>query len=88
MNPTPWWIESLGLIAGTCTTFSFLPQVIKSWRSRSTKDVSLAMFLVFAAGVLFWLVYGVFIHSLSVILANAVTFVLVLAVLVMKLRYG
>jgi MtN3 and saliva related transmembrane protein len=88
MTPTPWWIEAFGLVAGACTTFSFLPQVVKTWRTRSAKDISLAMFLVLTTGVFFWLVYGLFIRSPSVILANAVTFVLVLAVLVMKLRYG
>jgi MtN3 and saliva related transmembrane protein len=88
MNQTSWYVEAIGLFAGACTTISFLPQVVKSWRSRSTKDISLTMFILFAAGVSSWLIYGLFIDSLSVILANAATLVLVLAVLVMKRRYG
>ncbi|MDK2957240.1 MAG: MtN3 and saliva related transrane protein [Desulfovibrionales bacterium] len=88
MDQLPWYVEAIGLFAGACTTLSFLPQVIKAWRSRSTKDISLAMFVLFAAGVSSWLIYGLLIDSLSVILANAATLILVLAMLAMKRRYG
>lgn len=78
----------LGLAAGACTTVAFLPQVIKAWRSRSTNDISLGMFLVMTFGIGLWLVYGIVIGDIPLIAANAVTFAFVLAILVCKLRYG
>ncbi len=80
--------ELLGLVAGTLTTISFVPQVLKVWRSRSAADISLAMFLLFTVGVLLWGIYGVLIGSLAVIVANAVTFVLTVGIIAMKLRWG
>jgi MtN3 and saliva related transmembrane protein len=78
----------LGLLAGTLTTIAFLPQVIRTWKSKSTKDLSLAMLGTFTTGVLFWLIYGLMIDSLPIILANAVTFVFAGANVILKLRYG
>ncbi|MEW6049698.1 MAG: SemiSWEET transporter [Candidatus Zixiibacteriota bacterium] len=77
----------LGLVAGTLTTVAFFPQFLKAWRSKSTKDISLIMYVVISTGILLWLVYGVLIHSLPVIVANAVTIVIALAILVLKIRY-
>jgi MtN3 and saliva related transmembrane protein len=85
---TSTFVDILGLLAGTFTTISFLPQVIKIWRSKSAKDISLAMFSIFSIGVLLWLVYGLFINSLPVILANAVTLVLASTILVFKFKYS
>lgn len=79
--------DLLGLLAGTLTTCSFLPQVIKTWRSRSAADISLIMFSVFSAGVLIWLIYGFMIDAAPVIIANAVTLVFALAILIMKIRF-
>lgn len=81
-------VEAVGLVAGCCTTLAFLPQVVKAWRSRCTRDLSLGMYLLFAVGVTLWLAYGLLIGSLSVTLANGVTLVLVLAVVWLKLRHG
>ena len=81
-------IEAIGLVAGTLTTVAFLPQAVKTLRTRRTGDISLAMYVAFCLGVATWLIYGLFIHSLSVILANAVTLVFAGAVLVMKIRCG
>lgn len=81
-------MEIIGIAAGFCTTASFVPQVIHTWRSKSVEDISLRMYLLFCTGVALWLVYGVLISSLSVVLANAVTLLLAAAVLVMKLRFG
>ncbi len=78
----------LGLAAGCLTTVAFVPQVLKTWRSKSGNDISLGMFLLFSSGVLLWLIYGLYIHALPVILANGVTLLLSLAILVMKLRYA
>ena len=80
------WI--IGLLAGTLTTLSFVPQVVKAWRTRSLTDFSLPMLLTFAIGVSLWVVYGVMIGGVPVIVANAITLALVLALLAMKLRFG
>jgi MtN3 and saliva related transmembrane protein len=77
----------LGLLAGTLTTVSFFPQLYQAWKSRSTKDISLVMYLAFCAGILLWLIYGLLIGSLPVILANAVTLALTLLILLLKLKY-
>lgn len=81
-------VEAVGVAAGIMTTCSFLPQVIKAYRTRETKSLSLVMYLVLLTGVSTWFAYGLLISSFSIILANAVTAVLVLLVLVMKIRFG
>jgi MtN3 and saliva related transmembrane protein len=80
-------IELIGYAAATCTTIAFLPQLLKAWHTRSTADISLAMFLVLVAGIVLWLTYGVLIRDLPLIAANTVTLVLAVAILVLKLRY-
>ena len=82
----PGLIEAIGFLAGTLTTVSFIPQVVKTWRTKSTGDLSGAMLGVFTAGVVSWLVYGLALHSWPVIGANAVTLVLTGALLAMKVR--
>jgi len=79
---------SIGLAAAFCTTVAFLPQVVKTWRTRSTKDISLVMFLVFTTGIFLWLVYGVMRSDLPLIAANGTTFVLSATILYFKLRHG
>jgi len=81
-------ITLIGLAAAFCTTVAFLPQVIKTWRTRSTKDISLTMFLVFTTGIFLWLVYGLIIRDVPLIAANGVTFVLSGTILYFKLRHG
>ncbi|MGH8750879.1 MAG: SemiSWEET transporter [Burkholderiales bacterium] len=78
----------LGLIAGFLTTLAFVPQAWRVWKTRSVKDISLGMYVIFTSGVGLWLVYGVMIQSLPLILANIVTFVLALFILAMKIRLG
>lgn len=77
----------LGFAAGTLTTIAFVPQFLKTWRSRSAQDVSLGMLVTFWTGVLCWLMYGFLIHSQPVILANAITLILTGAILVLKMKY-
>ena len=81
------YITVIGLIAGAMTTFSFLPQVIKTWKTKSTKDISLHMYIVLTTGVFLWTVYGLLINSLPVILTNVVTFLLTLSILILKIKY-
>lgn len=77
----------LGLAAATLTTSAFLPQVWKTWRSRSAGDLSLGMYGTLTTGVGLWLVYGVLVGDPAIIVANGITFPLALSVLVMALRY-
>lgn len=81
---SPTWI---GIAAAILTTSAFAPQAIQAWRSRSTRDVSLAMFSLMVSGIVLWLIYGLLINDLPLILANAVTLVLAGSILVAKLRF-
>jgi MtN3 and saliva related transmembrane protein len=81
-------VNAIGMVAAVCTTVSFVPQLIRVWRLRSAREISLTMFLVFSLGVFLWLVYGISIHSTPVMLANAVTLGLSLAILALKVRFG
>ena len=78
----------LGLAAGTLTTAAFVPQLLKAWRSKSTGDLSWGMLVTFSTGVLLWLIYGVWIDSLPVILANAVTLLLQAGIVSLKIKHG
>jgi MtN3 and saliva related transmembrane protein len=80
-------ITLLGLIAGTLTTISFVPQLLKTWRTKSAKDMSLPMLVSFCAGVFLWLVYGILLQATPIILANLITLILALIILSLKLRY-
>jgi MtN3 and saliva related transmembrane protein len=81
------FVEILGLIAGTLTTISFVPQLIKIVKSKSAKDVSLIMFLIFVVGIFLWLVYGILTKTLAIIVANSVTLILALSILFLKIKY-
>ena len=80
-------LKYIGFFAAFCTTFAFLPQAIKVYKTKSTKDISLLMFLIFTIGVLSWLIYGLIINDWPVILANSVTLILSFFILIYKLRY-
>jgi len=82
------FVTTLGLAAGALTTLAFVPQVVRAWRTRCTRDVSLSMLLALVAGVALWIVYGVLTASLPVVIANALTLMLVAAILVAKAKYG
>ena len=79
-------LELTGLIAACLTTFAFLPQVVQTWRSRSTAGLNLPMLVVMSVGIALWTVYGVGTGQLPVILANGATLCLVAVLLVLKLR--
>jgi MtN3 and saliva related transmembrane protein len=80
-------IVIVGYIAGALTTISFVPQVVKAWKMRETRDLSLAMLVLFSIGVLLWTLYGFWVSSLPIIAANVITFVLILVLLFLKFRY-
>lgn len=80
-------VTLIGLAAGFCTTIAFLPQVIKTWKSRSAKDLSLGMYTIFCTGVALWLAYGLLISDLPIILTNMATLILALSILFFKLTF-
>ena len=80
-------IKYICFFAAFCTTISFLPQAIKVFKTKSTKDISLYMFLIFTIGVLSWLICGLIINDMPIILANAVTLILSFFILIYKIKY-
>lgn len=80
-------VNTIGMIAAFSTTTAFVPQLVRVWRLKSARDISLNTFLLLSFGELMWLIYGLLIHSMPVILANAVTLALALAILALKLQY-
>ena len=81
-------VSWLAIAAGILTTASFIPQVSRAWRTKSTGDLSLGMLVSFNAGVLCWFFYGWLTGQLVIVLANLVTLVLALSLLFLKLRWG
>ncbi len=80
-------ITFVGLLAATCTTISFLPQAIKTIRTKETSGLSAGMYIVLNIGILSWLIYGIFIKDIPVILANAVTIVFTFTILFLIFKY-
>ncbi len=81
-------LEWLGYLAATCTTLSFVPQAVKTIRTKDTSGISLWMYVVFTVGIAGWFGYGLFLGSWPMIISNAVTFVLSATILGMKLKHG
>ena len=79
--------EIVGIIAGALSCTTFLPQVIKTWKSKSTKDVSLSMFLIASLGTTLWLVYGILINSISIIGTNIVVLIFSLTMLWLMFKH-
>ena len=80
-------IETIGYVAATLTTGSFVPQAWQTFRTRDVSGISLGMYSVFVVGSALWLTYGLMIAAVPVVIANAVTLGLALAILAMKVRY-
>jgi MtN3 and saliva related transmembrane protein len=76
----------LGFLAAFCTTIAFIPQVIKVYKSKHTKDISLGMFLLLSFGILLWIGYGLMIKSYPVVIANAITIILSGYILIIKIK--
>jgi len=79
--------EIIGLVAAVLTTSAYVPQVYKTWKTKSAGNISLAMYITMFIGILLWLAYGIYLDSLAIILANSVTAVLTFIILFFKLRY-
>lgn len=80
--------EILGYTAGALTAFTFLPQVIKTWKDRSARDISMIMFVIAFVNEVMWLVYGFMIDNLVIILTNALMIFMSGAMIALKLKYG
>jgi MtN3 and saliva related transmembrane protein len=78
----------LGLVAGFLTTFAFVPQAMKIWKSKSAREISLRTYLAFGAGVALWMTYGMIKGEMPIVLWNGVTLVLAAAIVAMKIRFG
>lgn len=83
MNP----IDPIGYLAATLTTVAFIPQALHTWRLRSAGGISVGMYGIFTIGVALWLIYGILLGAWPVILSNAITLALSLAILAMAIRY-
>jgi MtN3 and saliva related transmembrane protein len=80
-------IQILGLVAGTCTSLAAVPQLVKAWKTKEVKDVSLKMFLLYVVGIGLWLVYGIIKTDSPIIITNSISLTFHAAMLVLKLRY-
>jgi len=82
------WLDYTGYAAAICTTSAYVPQVLRVWRTRSTKDISLKMFLVLVTGLCLWLTYGFWKGEMPLVIANSVTLLLAGTILFFKLKHG
>jgi len=81
-------IDLVGMLAGALSTVAFVPQVWRVWRTRSARDLSLPMYLIFTTGVALWFVYGVMLGAAPIIVCNGLTLLLAGTVVAMKLKFG
>ena len=81
-------VDILGYVAGLITAFTFLPQVIKTWQTKSAKDVSLAMFLIALTNQILWLAFGILRNDQVIIITNAVMLVMTSLMITLKLKYN
>lgn len=80
-------LEWLGYVAGVLTTLAFLPQLYKTWHSKSAHDISYGMYALFSVGLILWTIYGLTKDAVPIVIANLITLVLALIILVLKWRY-
>ena len=80
-------IMVIGFIAAALTTCALLPQLIKVWKTKSTKDISTGMFALTSAGGLVWFIYGLFVNNFPIIIANSLAFLQAFAILFFKIKY-
>jgi MtN3 and saliva related transmembrane protein len=80
--------SAIGLLAGICTTGSLLPQVYKTIKSRNARDISLLMYVLLSAGIFLWFVYGLLLNEMPIMLANGVSLILTMGVLMLKIKHG
>ena len=81
------YIDLFGFLADFLTTIAFLPQLYKTWRTKSAGDVSLIMLILFIIGLIFWIIYGIKINSIPILVANIITFIFNFSILILKITY-
>ena len=81
------YIDLFGFLAAVLTTIAFLPQLYKTWKTKSAEDVSLVMLILFVTGLICWIIYGLKINSTPIVIANVVTFIFNFSILILKITY-
>ena len=81
------YVTIVGLAAAAITVFSLFPQLVKVWKTKSTKDISLGMFSLFCSGVFLWFVYGILLNDFPIVIANFLGFIQALIILMLKVKY-
>ncbi len=81
-------IEIIGFVAGILVAISLVPQVIKSWKTRSTKDVALSWSIINLSGQVLWIIYGVYIDSASLVIMSSIALVMNIFMVTLKLKFG
>jgi MtN3 and saliva related transmembrane protein len=79
--------QIIGLVAGTCTSLAATPQLVKAWKTKEVKDISMKMFLLFVVGVGLWLLYGILKSDIPIVITNSISLAFNGAMLVLKLKY-
>ncbi len=82
------WTQVIGIVAAICTTGAFLPQAIKTFKTKDTKGISILMYSFSTLGIFLWLVYGLLLHDTPLILANSITVLLCGSILILKIKHG
>ena len=81
------YIDFFGFLAAGLTTIAFLPQLYKTWQTKSADDVSLIMLILFITGLISWIIYGFKINSIPILVANIITFIFNFSILILKITY-
>ena len=81
-------VSAIGILAGICTTISFVPQALKVYKTKDTKSLSLGMFLIFLLGISLWLTYGIILHNTPITIANSITMPMAIYIIIMKIKHG
>jgi len=82
------YIDLFGFLAAFLTTIAFLPQLYKTWKTKSANDVSLIMLILFIIGLICWIIYGIKINSIPILVANIITFIFNFSILILKVSYA
>jgi MtN3 and saliva related transmembrane protein len=81
------YVTIIGLMAAAATVIAFFPQLLKVWKTKSTRDISLGMFSIFCSGVFLWLIYGILRQDPSITIANLLVFIQAFIILMFKMKY-
>ena len=82
------YVDLFGFSAALLTTIAFLPQLYKTWKTKTAEDVSLVMLILFITGLICWIIYGLKINSIPILTANIITFIFNFSILILKITYS